>query len=150
MSRPPESEDEIVFDDPENRCFGCSPHNPRGLQMRFRHLGGGEIEARVEAAPDLAGPPGVIHGGIQAAMLDEVLGVAAHQGLEDGAHVVTADFRLRYRRPAPLEAPLRLRARLTRREGRDLFVEGEILGEEGAVLTRAEARWVRLDGGRDG
>lgn len=144
MSSPSSQEGEIVFDDPENRCFGCSPHNPRGLQLRFRDLGGGEIEARVEAAPDLAGPPGVIHGGIQATLLDEVLGVAAHGSLErEEDDLVTADFRLRYRRPAPLQAPLRLRARIVRREGRSVFVEGEILDEAGTVLTRGEARWVR-------
>ena len=93
------------------------------------------------------GADGVIHGGIQAALLDEVMGVAAHAGAAEGEaeiQIVTADFRLRYRRPAPGGVPLILRARLLRREQRDFVVEGEIVDAEGNSLTRAEARWRQI------
>lgn len=150
MARAAESADEIVYDDPGNRCFGCSPHNPRGLGLRFRRLPeGAGVEAEVRAHADLCGAPGVIHGGLQATMLDEVLGVAAHQALhtaegEAFAPLVTADFRLRYRRPAPTEAPLLLYGRVVRTEGREVWLEGELVADDGTVLTRAEARWVRV------
>jgi len=132
----------IVNDGPEDRCFGCGHANPRGLRMVFRRTAEG-IECEYTAPDHLAGAPGVVHGGVQAALLDEVLGMAAH-GPEERLHLVTVDFRLRYRRPAATGAPLRVRGRLVRVEGRDRFLEGEILDGAGEVLTRAEARWRAL------
>lgn len=136
---------ELVNDSPENGCFGCSPHNPGGLRLRWTRTGPGAVEGRYVVPRRYEGAPGVVHGGIQATLLDETLGQAAHQGDDPDLDVVTVDFRLRYRRPCPTLVPLRVRGRLLRTEGRDVFVEGEIVDEAGEVLTVAEARWRRID-----
>ena len=60
----------IVNDEADNVCFGCSPHNARGLQLRFVRTGPGTAECRFRAEAHWAGAPGVVHGGVQAAMLD--------------------------------------------------------------------------------
>jgi acyl-coenzyme A thioesterase PaaI-like protein len=86
----------------------------------------------------------VVHGGIQAVLLDEVMGAAVQRGFQEEGDFVTAEMSLRYRRPANVEQELLLRAELKRSEGRDYFVEGEILDSSGEVLTRASARWVKL------
>lgn len=133
----------FLFDAPENRCFACSPHNPLGLRLRFTRTGLHSVESRYTAPEHVAGAPGVVHGGVQATLLDEVLGVAADTAFPeaDAPKLVTLDFQLRYRRPAPVGRPLCLRGRFLRREGRDVLVEGEIADENGEILTRAEARW---------
>jgi len=138
----------FVRDDPENGCFGCSPHNPRGLQLRFTRTGEDTITCRFTAASDLAGAPGVLHGGIQATVLDEALGMAARTrfGGEEEPSLVTADFQLHYRRPVPLGEPLVIRGELVRADDRDFHVEGRIESEAGEALTLAEARWRRIDG----
>ena len=135
------------FDDADNHCFGCSPHNVHGLQLEFTRTGPKSVESRTRVKPEFGGQHGVIHGGIQAALLDEVMGVAARLAFEDGfsADVVTVDFSLRYRRPAATEEELVLVGELDRVEGRDLHVHGEIRNESGETLTRATARWVRID-----
>jgi uncharacterized protein (TIGR00369 family) len=137
----------FVRDDPENGCFACSPHNPRGLQLRFTRTGANAIACRFTAAPHLAGAPGVVHGGIQATLLDDAFGMAAHTFFEGEkeASLVTVDFQLRYHRPVPLGEPLMVRAELVRADGRDFQVEGRIESETGEVLTLAEARWRRID-----
>jgi len=96
---------------------------------------------------DYAGAPGIVHGGIQAAILDEVLGFAVHDatGFDDSINVVTVDFRLRYRHPVATETELRVVGRHVRSDRRDYYVEGDILGAEGEVLTHAEARWRRIE-----
>ena len=138
-------EELVVNDGPDDRCFGCGHRNERGLKLRFR-VREREVEAEYTADEALCGAPGVVHGGIQAALLDEVMGMAAHAGDRSGeVDVVTADFRLRFRRPTPSGVPLRVRARLVRVEGRDYFLEGEIVGPDDEVLTRAEARWRRIE-----
>jgi uncharacterized protein (TIGR00369 family) len=134
--------EEIVRDDPENGCFGCSPHNQDGLRLRFVKAQDGAVEASYTAPRKFSGAEGVIHGGIQAAMLDEVLGIAAHVGLGDEElDMVTADFRLKYRRPAPVGTQVAVRGRFLRLVGRDVYVEGEIVDERGETLTTAAARW---------
>jgi uncharacterized protein (TIGR00369 family) len=142
---------ELVFDDPQNLCFGCSPHNERGMQVRFTHAGPGAVEGRYTAAAHTCGAPGIIHGGIQAVLLDEAIGFAIHahdHGDEprspDIQPVVTVEFDLRYRRPARVEVELTLRGEVLRVEGRDYFAQAEILDAERQLLTSALARWRRL------
>jgi acyl-coenzyme A thioesterase PaaI-like protein len=139
--------DWIVSDGPEDRCFGCGHQNPSGLRLRFRRLEGGGVETLYSVPADYAGAPGIVHGGIQAAILDEVLGFAVHDasGFDDSVNVVTVDFRLRYRRPVPTGTELHIVGRHVRSDGRDHYVEGDILDAEGQVLTHAEARWRRID-----
>ncbi len=134
-----------VNDWPDNRCFGCSPHNARGLQLVFQATEPGVIHTPYTAPDHLCGAAGVIHGGVQAALLDEALGMAIHTKFDDDRYVVTVDFKLRYRRPAPTGTPLILRARHLRHEGKDHFLEGEIVDAGGEVLTLAEARWREID-----
>ena len=136
----------IVFDDPDNFCFGCSPHNDAGLKLEFVRASETAAESRYTCPPHLVGPPGVVHGGVQAALLDEVMGAAAHLAFDDErVSVVTADFRLRYRRPVPAGQELRIRGEVVRREDRDIFVEGSICDAAGEVLTRGEARWRQIE-----
>ncbi len=135
----------LVNDEPENRCFGCSPHNARGLQLEFEELGPGEIRSSYAAEADLDGAPGVVHGGVQAALLDEMTGIAIHSAYPDEDHfVVTAEFKLRYRRPVLSGIPLLLTGQFLRNEGRNFFAEGQIRNEANEVLTQAEARWVKI------
>lgn len=143
---------ELVFDDPSNGCFGCSPHNEHGLQLRFTHVEPAAVECRYTAPGHICGAPGVIHGGVQAVLLDEAVGFAVRAregGFEPGADpaitpVVTVEFDLRYRRPAPTGVELVLRGEVLRTEGRDYWAAASIRDVAGQVLTEATARWKRL------
>ncbi|HJO23993.1 MAG: PaaI family thioesterase [Myxococcota bacterium] len=137
--------EEIVNDQPNNTCFGCSPHNASGLKMSFFELAPGQVESHCTIAPEHCGAPGVAHGGIQAVLLDEAMGMAITAGSEEEAYVVTVEFKLRYRRPVPVGVPLVVRGDLRRREGRDAWVEGAIVDTRGVRLTVAEARWRQID-----
>jgi len=139
--------DVMVFDDPDNRCFGCSPHNARGLGLSFTDCGTDGVETTYVAAHDLCGMHGVIHGGVQAAMMDEAMGFAAHAALADepgDLDIATIELTVKYHRPTPTDQPITIRARLVRSEGRDLWMEGEIRDREGRVCTEATSRWRRL------
>jgi uncharacterized protein (TIGR00369 family) len=115
------------------------------LQLRFTRTGERTIECRFTGSEHQAGAPGVLHGGVQAALLDEALGVAVRTGVEDEERVVTAEFQLRYRRPVPLGEEVVVRGELVRVDGRDFHVEGRIESRTGELLTGARARWRSLD-----
>jgi acyl-coenzyme A thioesterase PaaI-like protein len=116
--------------------------------MAFVKTGCHAVEAHYEVAEHFCGAPQVVHGGIQATMLDEVLGFACRTAFADddvdGLQIVTAEFSLRYRIPVPTGVQLLLRGEVERTEGRNIFVKGAILDDAERELTRGEARWVRL------
>lgn len=130
-------------------CFGCGAENGRGLQLSFRRTGERAVECEYIAPEHLCGAPTVLHGGIQATILDEAMGKAAHLLFEDSSlRIVTADFTLRYRRPAPIGARIVARAELVKVEGANIFLRGALLDDANAELTVAEARWRILENGR--
>ncbi|WP_017557858.1 PaaI family thioesterase [Nocardiopsis baichengensis] len=87
------------------------------------------------------GPPGLVHGGWLAAVLDQALGGAASAA---GMPGLTANLDVNYRNPTPLNVPLEVRARVTGTERRKVFVSGEIR-HGGEVTAEGTAIMVRLD-----
>jgi uncharacterized protein (TIGR00369 family) len=135
----------IVNDGPDDLCFGCGHSNSRGLKLAVRKLEAGGVEAIYRVVDEFAGARGVVHGGIQAALMDEITGFAVHAAVgEDGAHFVTAKLEIEYLKPALTGVALRLLGQLERQDGRDYFASGEIWNERGELVTRASARWRRL------
>lgn len=130
---------EIIFESDEPRtCFGCGPDNPKGLRLRFFETGEG-VEVDYVAPEHLNGAAGVVHGGVQATLLDEALCMTAYA--KEGTTVVTGELTVRYMAPLPTRTPLLIRGKITEKRGRSFFAEGEILvaGTE-EVLTRGRAR----------
>lgn len=57
--------------DSDFHCFGCSPSNESGLQLQFFE-DGDFLTATWEPKSLLQGYKNVLHGGIQATLLDEI------------------------------------------------------------------------------
>ncbi|GAB3497847.1 PaaI family thioesterase [Nocardiopsis coralliicola] len=86
------------------------------------------------------GPPGLVHGGWLAALLDQALGSAASA---QGMPGLTANLDVNYRNPTPLDTPLEVSARVTSTERRKVFVSGEVRCN-GEVTAEGTAIMVRL------
>ncbi len=127
-------------DSPRRRCFGCGDANPEGLHIEFRVEGGTAI-GRFLARPVHQGYPGLAHGGIAAAALDEAMGWAMYAA---GAWAMTARMEIKYRRPLPLGQELTIRAQVTRDRGRWLEAGGQIRSADGELLAEAKAVFMRL------
>jgi uncharacterized protein (TIGR00369 family) len=130
-----------------DQCFGCSTSNDEGLRLSFFRYDDGTIETRHLTEQHHCGFDTVIHGGIQAAILDEVMGVAAQSTLTHEAPdlaCATAEMHLSYLRPAFLAEEVVARAWVTEVEGRDIFVEGVLLSSEMVEVTTATSRWRQM------
>lgn len=121
-------------------CFGCSPTNERGLHLEFFKVGERAVECRFTPAPELNGAPGIVHGGVQATIVDEAMGYACHVG-GDEFDVVTIDLQLRFRRPLPTGELLVCRAEVVDHDERDLHARAQLSSEAGEVRTEATARF---------
>jgi acyl-coenzyme A thioesterase PaaI-like protein len=128
-------------DSPRRHCFGCGDRNPEGLGITFEMLGR-RVEGRFTARPEHQGWPGLAHGGIAAAVLDEALGWAMYAA---GAWAMTARMEVRYRKPVPLGEELTVTGEVTRERGRVLEGVAELRNAAGQRLADAKAVFVRVD-----
>ena len=85
---------------------------------------GDTIVARVTYGDAHEGPPGCLHGGLIAAVFDEVLGFA--QALS-GTPGMTGKLEITYRSPTPLHEELVITGRYTGTHGRRIMAEGRIM-----------------------
>ena len=125
-------------------CFVCGRENPVGLKVRWdQHPEAGEIRGTVTVPEHFNGYPGVTHGGIVAALLDETGGrtILMDGGFED--LMVTAKLEVVYRRPTPTGVPLLAVGRLTRRLETRAEAEAELRLPDGTVSARAKVLLAR-------
>lgn len=117
--------------------------NPVAPPLDVQRDPDGRSTADFDLGARFEGPPGLVHGGVSALLLDQLLGEAAGAGGKPG---MTARLTLNYRRPTPLGA-LHGEARIDRTEGYKTWVVGHIADAEG-VCVEAEGlfilpRWAR-------
>ena len=94
--------------------------------------------------PAYEGAPGCVHGGLLAAAFDQLFGfiqVSRHVGS------LTASLTVKYRKPTPIDVPLRLEGKLERVEGRKSWVSARMLAH-GEVTAEAEGLFVALQQGQ--
>lgn len=112
-------------------CFGCSPNNDQGLRMEFFEEGDA-VTSQWDPEPQFAGYKNVLHGGIQATLLDEIASWCVQIKLKTGG--VTANLDLRYKKPVLVnEGPVTLLARIEKFERRLAFVHTELRNSRGEV-----------------
>lgn len=87
------------------------------------------------------GPPGLVHGGWVAAMLDQAVGSVSSAETSPG---LTAKLEVNYRRPTPLFTPLEITSWVDRVEGRKVFVAGEIRAH-GKVTAEATGLMIQVE-----
>lgn len=124
-------------------CFVCGIHNQHSLKTKFYEMGNNILISEFNALEEHQSYPGVLHGGIAAAILDETLGrsiMCADKELWG----VTIELNLKYRKPLPTGEKLYARARLTEIHSRYFKAEGEIILPDGKPAVTASGKFMRL------
>jgi acyl-coenzyme A thioesterase PaaI-like protein len=124
-------------------CWGCG-ENAIGIALPVPEAEGlEEYEAYVSFDERHQGGPGLVHGGLVAAALDEACGLLATWYRFP---TVTARIFVRYRRPVPINTELLLRAELEWARGRRIHVRGHLTdGDENLAEARAAFLHVPLE-----
>jgi acyl-coenzyme A thioesterase PaaI-like protein len=115
------------------------PRNPLAPPAEFE-IRGGRVHGRVRFGAPYNGPPASVHGGVIAALFDELLGCA---NLANEVGGMTGTLSVKYRVPTPIGEELRLESWVERIDGRKVFTRGTI--HHGDTLT-AEAEGVFIQG----
>jgi acyl-coenzyme A thioesterase PaaI-like protein len=127
----------------DQMCFACGKDNPIGLHLTFA-FEGEEYVTRFLADPSVQGYHGIVHGGIVATVLDEVM---ARLVWEKAGPSATARLEVRYRRPVPVRQPIVVRGRITavRRDGQLYETAATAALDDGTILAEATGLIVRMD-----
>lgn len=124
-------------------CFVCGLENPFGLKLAFYHTADGEVTAEYTVSESYQGYPGVVHGGVVAAMLDEICG-RSHMEVDPPRFMYTARLDIRYRKNVPIGQQLKLVGKAGKSKRRAATAHGAIFNPDGELLAEAEALLVDI------
>lgn len=110
-------------------CFVCGESNPLGMKLRFE-TDGRIVQTRFHPRPEHIGFKNVVHGGLIATVLDEIMVWAC--AVQTGQFAFCAELNLRYLNPLP--------------PGEDVVVTGELMANRGDRIFEAQAAVKNLRG----
>ncbi len=122
-------------------CFVCGLENPIGLKVFFYDDDDGRVIVKFTPRQEHQGYPGVVHGGIISALLDEVIGRVV-TSLDIWA--VTAKLELKFRKPVPLGEELTIIGEMIRLRSRSFEARGELRLADGALAVEGHGVYIRL------
>ncbi|NHB68115.1 PaaI family thioesterase [Perlabentimonas gracilis] len=122
-------------------CLGCDPSHPFGLRLSFTF---DEVEKILYAEwtphKGFQGYTDVVHGGIQATLLDEIGGWAVNTILGTGG--VTSQLQIRYKKPAHIsDGPLKLKAWLVSSEKRLANIQTQLFNAKDELCAEAQVQY---------
>jgi uncharacterized protein (TIGR00369 family) len=118
-------------------CVVCSQSNPLGLGLEFTVNDDGSVSASLYGHVALEGFQGCLHGGMIASLLD---GAMTNCLFARGHVAMTAELKVRYRKPVFIGRQMTLRAWITRSQSPLHLLEAE-LKQEGCIKAIASAKF---------
>jgi len=91
------------------------------------------------------GPPGLLHGGIIATLLDEAMSKAVRVR---GLTAMTRQMDVEYLRPVPSATAIRIVGKLVRSEGRKHWTEAQLFDDKLKILATAKGLFIEVRASR--
>ncbi|XP_007530748.1 acyl-coenzyme A thioesterase THEM4 [Erinaceus europaeus] len=96
-----------------------------------------------QGGPYLQGPPGFLHGGSIATIIDETASMTA---IIAGGIVMTVNLNINYKRPIPLCSVVVINCQVDKIEGRKLFISCDVRSiDEKTLYSDATSLFIKLD-----
>ena len=113
--------------------------NPLSPPVRFE-VKEGVVHGLGRFGAQYCGPPNHVHGGVVAAVMDELLGAV---NVVNDLGAMTGTLTVRYRRPTPLFEEIRMEGRTSETQGRKVFAQGKMWhGDD--LLAEAEGIFIQV------
>lgn len=121
-------------------CFACGPHNPHGLHLTDFHFQDDQYVCHFSPERCHQGWVGIIHGGILATLLDEIM---SRMLWAYGIHAMTGEITIRYHQPVPIGQRLTVRGWISRRRGELVETEAKLELPDATVAATARAKFIQ-------
>lgn len=125
-----------------HHCFVCGDENEIGLKIDFYHQDG-KAKACFTPMREYEGYRDILHGGIIASVLDEVMVKAV---LAEGIPALTSRMDVRFRLPALVGEELFLEGWITQRKSRLIMTAGKVFRKDGTIIAEANGTYFRVQG----
>ena len=89
----------------DHMCYVCGKENPQGLKLDFKHPEKDRLEATVVFTKEHQGFKNIVHGGMMAMLLDEMM---VNLAWKEGIPAVTAEFTVRLKKAAKVGITLKI------------------------------------------
>jgi uncharacterized protein (TIGR00369 family) len=127
------------YDKDQNMCFGCSQKNPFGLKLQFE-----ESEDAINASwmpvEEFQGYTNVLHGGIIAALLDEI--GAWCVSVKVGTAGVTSEMTIKYLSPVYIsKGKILLKATIREKKEKTVKISCSLFDGQKKLCAEAEAEY---------
>ena len=125
-------------------CFVCGKKNPLGLHATIRK-NKDKIIGEFISKKEHEGPRGLLHGGVIAALLDEVMVHLAHSIISPGQDTPTASLSIRFHRPVPTGKKIILEAIISGKHSKLIQAQASVKFEDGTLVARGEGKFIIIN-----
>lgn len=117
-------------------CFGCSPTNKAGLQMKF-FAGNNSVISRLNVPLHLCGWKNIVHGGILATILDETMSWSTIHLLK--RVVLTTSITVDYIKPVFADTDIVSQGKVFERTSeREAIMQAAIYNRDGELCVKSQ------------
>ncbi len=117
-------------------CFGCSPNNSFGLKLNFVEDGEFIVAEWIPNA-NFSGYKNILHGGIQATLLDEIASWVVQIKLKTSGF--TGNLNIRYRKPVYVdEGAITIKAKLEKNVRNLAYIHAWLYNSKGEIGSEAD------------
>ena len=128
--------------DSDYQCFACSPYNKQGLKMNF-FTDENSVWSEWEPRAEFDGWIGVVHGGIQATLMDETAEWFVF--VRHGRSAVTMELNCRYKKPlSSQDGKITIKAEEISVRRNIAEIKIEILDSKGELCSEANGKFYIL------
>ena len=124
-------------------CMICGMENEFSLKAPFYILEDGSVASVITFKSFHQSYPDRAHGGMVSALLDELMGRALWV-TEPDMFGVTTTLNITYRKPTPLDTPVKARAYLTFNSARGMVAKGQIFDMDNNLLVEGNAKYFKI------
>ena len=124
-------------------CIICGMDNPLGLKATFYNLEDDSVGSIFSFRNEHQSYPDRTHGGMVGALLDELMGRALWVK-EPDVFGVTTSLNVTYRKPVPLDTPVKARGYITFNSARGFTAKGEVYSMDGTLLVEGSAKYFKI------
>ena len=123
-------------------CYVCGPKNPQGFKLKFEHPKKDLLKTTVVFSEHHQGYKGIVHGGLMATILDEMM---VNLAWVEGLPAVTAELNIRLKKAAKTGQKVFFEGVLDEVKGKVLKTSAVAKDEKGEILATATGTCIRIE-----
>ena len=122
-----------------HNCFGCSPINASGLQMKF-YTRDSAVISRLTVPAHLCGWDRLVHGGVISTILDEIMSWTGIYMLKQ--ITMTKSMTVDFIKPVYINSELKIEGNVLEKTGKhEALLEGRMYNEKGTLCAKSRGNF---------